>query len=68
MRAPEFWSGGGGGLAPMLLSPVSALYAAATARRMARAGWQAPIPVICCGNATAAGRARRRSPSTSAGG
>ena len=56
MRAPEFWSGGsGGGLAPMLLSPVSALYAAATARRMARPGWQAPVPVICCGNATAGG-------------
>lgn len=56
MRAPEFWSGGsGGGLAPILLSPVSALYAAATARRMARAGWQAPVPVICCGNATAGG-------------
>lgn len=55
MRAPEFWSGGGGGLAPILLSPFSALYAAATARRMAQPGWQAPIPVICCGNATAGG-------------
>ena len=55
MRAPEFWGGGGGGLAPILLSPFSALYAAATARRMAQAGWQAPIPVICCGNATAGG-------------
>ncbi len=55
MRAPEFWSGGGGGLVPMLLSPFSALYAAATARRMARPGWQAPVPVICCGNATAGG-------------
>jgi len=55
MRAPEFWSGGGGGLAPMLLSPFSALYAAATARRMTHAGWQAPVPVVCCGNATAGG-------------
>lgn len=55
MRAPEFWSGGGGGLAPILLSPVSAIYAAATARRMARPGWTAPVPVICCGNATAGG-------------
>ena len=55
MRAPEFWSGGGGGLAPVLLSPFSALYAAATARRMSRAGWTAPVPVICCGNATAGG-------------
>ena len=55
MRAPEFWGGGGGGLVPFLLSPFSALYAAATARRMAQPGWQAPIPVICCGNATAGG-------------
>lgn len=55
MRAPEFWSGGSGGLAPILLSPVSAIYAAATARRMARPGWHAPVPVICCGNATAGG-------------
>lgn len=55
MRAPEFWSGGGGGVAPILLSPFSALYAAATKRRMAHAGWQAPVPVVCCGNATAGG-------------
>ncbi|MGG5811353.1 tetraacyldisaccharide 4'-kinase [Falsiroseomonas sp. CW058] len=55
MRAPGFWVGGTGGLAPLLLSPFSALYAAATARRMARPGWQAPVPVICCGNATAGG-------------
>lgn len=54
MRAPEFWSGGGG-VAPLLLSPISAIYAAATARRMSRPGWQAPVPVICCGNATAGG-------------
>ena len=40
---------------PLLLSPFSALYAGATARRMARPGWQAPVPVICCGNATAGG-------------
>jgi len=54
MRAPEFWTGGGG-LVPILLSPVSAIYAAATARRMSRPGWHAPVPVICCGNATAGG-------------
>ncbi|MBR0654193.1 tetraacyldisaccharide 4'-kinase [Plastoroseomonas arctica] len=54
MRAPQFWSGGGGVL-PLLLSPISAVYAGATARRMARPGWQAPIPVICIGNATAGG-------------
>lgn len=42
-------------MAPLLLSPVAAIYAAATARRMARPGWQAPVPVICCGGATAGG-------------
>jgi len=55
MRAPGFWVSGGGGVAPLLLSPFSAIYAGATARRMARRGWQAPVPVICCGNATAGG-------------
>lgn len=55
MRAPAFWSGEGSSILPLLLSPLSALYAAATARRMARRGWKAPVPVICCGNATAGG-------------
>lgn len=55
MRAPGFWGGSGGGIAPLLLSPFSALYAGATARRMARGGWRAPVLVICCGNATAGG-------------
>jgi tetraacyldisaccharide 4'-kinase len=54
MRAPGFWVGSGG-IAPLLLTPLSAIYAGATARRMARRGWQAPVPVICCGNATAGG-------------
>ena len=55
MRAPEFWTDDRGGLVPLLLSPIAALYGAATARRMARPGWTAPVPVICCGNATAGG-------------
>lgn len=54
MRAPGFWSGGGGVL-PLLLSPIAAAYAGVTARRMATPGWRAPVPVICCGNATAGG-------------
>jgi len=38
-----------------MLSPIAALYAATTARRMARPGQRLPLPVICCGNATAGG-------------
>jgi tetraacyldisaccharide 4'-kinase len=55
MRAPDFWTGDGSGIAPILLSPIAALYASATARRVAKPGWHAPVPVICCGNATAGG-------------
>lgn len=53
MRAPEFWQHDG--VLPRLLSPLAALYAAATALRLSRAGWQAPIPVLCIGNAGAGG-------------
>jgi tetraacyldisaccharide 4'-kinase len=55
MRAPGFWQRSGTGLVPLLLSPAAAVYASATARRMRRPGWRAPVPVICCGNATAGG-------------
>ena len=48
MHAPEFWRHDG--WLPCLLSPLGALYSAATARRMARPGWRAPIPVLCLGN------------------
>ena len=54
MRSPGFWSDKPG-VAAALLSPIAALYAATTARRMARPGQHLPLPVICCGNATAGG-------------
>jgi tetraacyldisaccharide 4'-kinase len=52
-RAPTFWSHDGG-LARML-SPLSGIGAGLTARRVARPGWRAPVPVICCGNVTVGG-------------
>ena len=55
MRAPDFWNENSGSLWPTLLSPFSAIYASATARRMARPGLRVPVPVICSGNATAGG-------------
>ena len=53
MRAPEFWQRDG--VLPRLLAPVGAMFAAATALRIARPGWRAPVPVLCCGNAGAGG-------------
>ncbi len=53
MHAPEFWRHDG--WLPRLLSPFGALYAAATARRVARPGWRAPVPVLCLGNPGAGG-------------
>ncbi len=52
-RAPSFWSRDG--LLAQLLSPLSAIGTAMTARRVARPGWVAPVPVICCGNVTVGG-------------
>ncbi len=53
--APAFWRHGGGGIWPTLLEPIGAVTAAVTARRLARPGWRAPVPVICCGNVTVGG-------------
>lgn len=53
LRAPAFWYRDG--LLPRLLTPLSAIPAAVTARRVARPGWRAPVPVICCGNVTVGG-------------
>ncbi len=53
MRAPAFWQSDG--VLPHLLAPVAALVAGSTARRVARQGWCAPVPVLCCGNAGVGG-------------
>ncbi|MGC1410268.1 MAG: tetraacyldisaccharide 4'-kinase [Acetobacteraceae bacterium] len=50
---PGFWRRDG--LLPRLLSPLAACTAAVTAWRVARPGWHAPVPVICCGNVTVGG-------------
>lgn len=55
MRAPAFWSRPVPLWLGPLLWPISAIYGALTLRRMARAGWRAPVPVIAIGNFTAGG-------------
>ena len=54
MRPPGFWFEPPGALAEAL-RPLGALYATATARRVARPGERMPVPVICVGNAVAGG-------------
>jgi tetraacyldisaccharide 4'-kinase len=51
--APGFWLHDG--LLAKALSPLSIIGSALTARRVARRGWRAPVPVICCGNASVGG-------------
>ena len=52
---PAFWRYEARSCWPTLLAPISAVVAAVTARRIARPGWRAPVPVICCGNVTVGG-------------
>jgi tetraacyldisaccharide 4'-kinase len=65
LRTPDFWrKRPNSGLGPgwrglswqaVLLAPFGVIYGAIAARRMARPGWQAGIPVISIGNFTAGG-------------
>jgi tetraacyldisaccharide 4'-kinase len=54
-RPPAFWQHGVRSPWAVLLAPLGAAVAAVTARRIARPGWRAPVPVICCGNVTVGG-------------
>jgi tetraacyldisaccharide 4'-kinase len=51
--APSFWSHDGA--LARALSLLSGITTGLTARRVARSGWHAPVPVICCGNVTVGG-------------
>jgi tetraacyldisaccharide 4'-kinase len=57
LNAPGFWRYGASPpvLLRPLLGPLSWIWRKATARRMARPGFVAPVPVICCGNAGVGG-------------
>ncbi len=57
MRAPAFWNASPDQptLLARALSPLAALYAIGTARRLRGPGYRAKIPVICIGNLNAGG-------------
>jgi tetraacyldisaccharide 4'-kinase len=53
IRPPAFWTSDS--WPARWLAPIATVVTAVTARRVARSGWRAPVPVICCGNATVGG-------------
>ncbi|WP_373270325.1 tetraacyldisaccharide 4'-kinase [Acetobacter malorum] len=55
MQPPRFWSDPQAKVFPWLLSPLAALVAACAEKRQKKAGWKAPVPVLCCGNLTTGG-------------
>lgn len=60
MRAPDFWAAQSTSVMDRLLAcaltPLGMIYGAATAHRATRPSrWQAPVPVICVGNAVMGG-------------
>ena len=55
MRTPDFWGRRPPSALARALQPLGALYGAATAARMARAGARVAVPVVCVGNYVAGG-------------
>ncbi|WP_417242045.1 tetraacyldisaccharide 4'-kinase [Celeribacter sp.] len=57
MREPKFWSNTAKhpGFLARMLTPLGAVYAGQTARRVAKTGLTATVPVICIGNINAGG-------------
>lgn len=55
LSSPAFWSHAQARLWPALLSPFAWGVSVLARDRMRRKGWQAPVPVLCCGNITVGG-------------